>query len=125
MDISPEIPGNKNYIDDYGVGKFRICGETYKGSLIVSPHDIFPWSTVDIETIDKDGIKLILSKIPSIEFLLIGSGASIPMISKGIADILLEYGKVNIDIMETGAACRTYNVLMSEDRLVAAALIPI
>lgn len=124
MDISPEIPGNKNYIDNYSDGRFTICGEVYKGSLIVSPNKLIsPWSIVNIEAIGKDDIDLILSKIPSLEFLLIGSGASMPHSVSKIETILFQYQGVNLDIMETGAACRTYNVLMAEGRLVGAALI--
>ena len=125
MDISPEIPANKNYIDDYGNGSFIICGQSYGVALIVSPSDILPWPIIDINVISENDIKFILSKIPTIEFLLIGSGANIPMIPKEAVSFLLQSGGVNIDIMETGAACRTYNVMMSEDRLVGVALIPI
>ena len=125
MDIFPEIPGNKNYIDDYGNGSFTICGQSYEGPLIVSPDNILPWSIGNADAISKDDIELILSSIPLIEYLLIGSGASIPMLPKEVADILLQHGGVYFDFMETGAACRTYNVLMSEDRIVGAALIPI
>ena len=124
MDISPEIPGNKYYIDRYGDGGFSISGKPYKGSIIVSPDKLFEWPMLNVEFIGANDIQLILSKLPSIEILLIGSGQHLSVVSSEVINISQARG-VNLDIMETGAAWRTYNGMMSEGRLVGGALIAI
>ena len=61
---------------------------------------------------------------PAVEILLLGSGPKMGLLPSKLRRELRDAGIV-VDVMETGAACRTYNVLLSEDRRVAAALLPV
>jgi len=124
MDITPEIPTDRNYIDHYGDGGFRISGERYEGSVIVAPEQVWPWSISVIAELTVKSVADIFSANPPIELLLIGCGARVVRVSPDVRSAL-KAKAIFADGMDTGAACRTYNVLMAEERRVAAALIAI
>jgi uncharacterized protein len=124
MDITPEIPGDRKYIDYYGDGGFRIAGERYEGSVIVAPEQVWPWVVSVMALLTADSVANVFTAEPPIELLLIGCGARINRIPPDVRDALRAQAII-VDSMETGAACRTYNVLMAEERRVAAALIAV
>ena len=110
-----------NIISAYGDGGFRIAGERYEGSLIVLPTQIIPWPVTSLEQLVRD---LFAPLAGEFEVLLIGCGALFDVSPRAAKDTLANLG-FSIDVMDTGAACRTYNVLVAEGRPVAAALIAI
>ena len=120
MDITPEIPADRKYIDHYGDGGFLIGGERYEGSVIVAPEQVWPWTVSKLVQLTAESI----AAEPPIELLLIGCGTRVDRVPGDVRDILRARAII-VDSMETGAACRTYNVLMAEERRVAAALIAI
>lgn len=123
MDITPAIPENKNVIKGYGEKSFKINEDSHGGSVILLPDDVKPWNVTKADEISLDSLRHI-SENYNIEILLIGCGENhIPMPS----EIQLHFSKKNIgvEIMTTGAACRTYNVLLAEGREVAAALLAV
>ena len=124
MDITPEIPADRKYIDHYGDAGFRISGERYEGSVIVTPEQVWLWPVSGMADLNAESVAAVLSVEPAIELLLIGCGARVARIPQEVRDAL-RAGAITVDGMETGAACRTYNVLMAEERRVAAALIAI
>ena len=71
-----------------------------------------------------ESFSVIRSAQPAVEILLLGSGPKMGLLPSKLRRELREAGIV-VDVMETGAACRTYNVLLSEERRVAAALLPV
>ncbi|MBT4425387.1 MAG: hypothetical protein HOC88_00700 [Rhodospirillaceae bacterium] len=124
MDITPEIPADRKYIDHYGDGGFRVAGERYEGSVIVTPEQVWQWPVSSFAELTAENVAQVLSAEPAIELLLIGCGARVERIPKDVRETL-RAGAITVDGMETGAACRTYNVLMAEERRVAVALIAI
>ena len=124
MDITPEIPADRKYIDNYGDGGFRVSGERYEGSVIVMPEQVLAWPVSTLAELNAESVVAVLAAEPAIELLLIGCGTRVERIPKDVRDALLA-GAIIVDGMESGAACRTYNVLMAEERRVAAALIAI
>ncbi len=124
MDITPEIPADRNYIDHYGDGGFRIGGERYEGSVIVAPEQIWPWAVSVMAELTAESVADIFSADPPVDLLLIGCGAKVARVPPDVRDALKSKA-IFADGMDTGAACRTYNVLMAEERRVAAALIAI
>ena len=124
MDITPEIPADRKYIDHYGDGGFRVGGERYEGSLIVAPEQVWPWTIYDIAQLTAESVATVLAANPPIELLLIGCGARVERVPRDVRKVLRARAII-VDGMETGAACRTYNVLMAEERRVAVALIAI
>ncbi len=124
MDITPEIPADRKYIDHYGDGGFRVGGERYEGSLIVAPEQVWPWIISDIAQLTAESVAAVLAADPPIELLLIGCGTRVERVPHDVRKAL-RARTIIVDGMETGAACRTYNVLMVEERRVAVALIAI
>lgn len=108
-------------IQRYAVGSFLINGREYGESLIVLPQQLVahwrPRSALDLATPDLDPILALEPKI-----ILLGTGVTQIFPAWEIFTETFRRG-IGVEVMDTGAACRTYNVLMSEGRRVAAALI--
>jgi uncharacterized protein len=119
----PVVPGRR-VIDGYGGGGFRVAGETHRGSILIFPGAVAPWPVADIAALTIESLAPILYSDAKAEILLIGCGRKTVMIAPALRQAARERGVV-IDAMDTGAACRTYNVLLGEERRVAAALIAV
>lgn len=124
MDITPLIPGDRQVIDSYGPGRFRISGVDHMGSVIVFPERTLTWQVTEFSAVSIERLEAVTSAEPAVEVLLIGCGARMEMPPMALRAALRGHG-MSCDVMETGAACRTYNILLSEARRVAAALIPL
>ena len=111
-------------VERYGAGRFTIGGRVFEGSVTVFPDRATPWSVRRIEDLSVECLADVLAAAGQIEFALIGCGASVALIPRALRQDLRGRGLV-IEAMDTGAACRTFNVLMSEGRAVAAALIAV
>ncbi|MBS1303526.1 Mth938-like domain-containing protein [Loktanella sp. SALINAS62] len=104
-------------IDGYGPGFFRIGGQVIEGPVTVLPSGIATWGGFD-------DIDMLLEQADSIDVLFVGTGAEVAHAPKAFRTALEEAG-IGIDVMASPAACRTFNVLLSEGRRVALALIPV
>jgi uncharacterized protein len=120
MDITPIVPGHRQLVQAYGDGAFRISGVQHAGSVIVFPETVFPWSG----EISTDGLSAVLAASADIEILILGCGPSMSLVPSDLRRTLRDHGIVT-EPMDTGAGCRTYNVLLAEDRRVAAALVAV
>lgn len=126
MDVTPMIPQGKQIIEAYGDGGFRVSGKRLEGSVIVFPDNAQAWpvtepaqmSTGNLAGVGEAGRK------GTVELLLIGTGPRMTQVDRALRQALRADGVV-VETMDTGAACRTYNVLMAEGRRVAAALIAV
>ena len=112
-------------IDGYGEGGFRFGGMSHRGSIIAVPDGVYAWSVqvpseITAETLDR----VIASPKGSIELLLIGTGTDLVPVPEPLRRQLKAAGIV-VDPMSTGAAIRTYNILLGERRRVAVALIAV
>jgi uncharacterized protein len=114
-DVTPLVPAGRKLITAYGDGGFRISGERYAGSVLVFPEQVLAW---DAELSADSLLPVAMAKA---EILLIGCGRSMAFVEPELRAALRKAGVV-IDAMDTGAAVRTYNVLLAEGRKVAAAL---
>ena len=126
MDVTPLIPQGKQIIEAYGEGGFRISGQRVEGSIIVFPDKVVAWAPAAAGDMSADNLQPVSAagQAGSVELLLIGTGARMTQIDRTLRQALRADGVV-IEAMDTGAACRTYNVLMAEGRRVAAALIAV
>jgi uncharacterized protein len=126
MDVTPLIPQGRQIIDAYGDGGFRISGQRIEGSVIVFPDKVANWTVGEIEALSAGSLDAVSAagRAGTVELLLIGTGARMAQIDRTLRQTLRADGVV-IEVMDTGAACRTYNVLMAEGRRVAAALIAV
>jgi uncharacterized protein len=110
-------------IDSYGNGGFRFAGMSHRGSILCVPSGIYGW-TPPAEAIDLASLARVLEEAAGIEVLLVGTGRDIAFLPPDVAAALSE-ARIVADAMSTGAAVRTYNVLLAEDRAVAAALVAV
>ena len=111
-------------VDSYGPGRFRIRGAQYDGSILLYPGRVEPWAVTEVSALSVESLSAISAEDPPIEVLLLGCGASMQLIPSALRAEIKRAGII-MDIMDTGAACRTFNILMTEGRRAAAALIAI
>jgi uncharacterized protein len=109
-------------IDGYGQGGFRIGGYAHRGGLLLLPGRIAEWSPGAALTLDS--FAGVLEAADEIDILLVGMGARISALPTDVRAALEARG-LGVDAMATPAACRTFNVLLAEERRVAAALKPV
>jgi uncharacterized protein len=124
MDVTPQVPNGRQLIQGYGSGGFRIANTRHEGSVLVFAERTIAWPVTGFDGVTAENLSEIAAALPKVEILLIGCGKSMQIVPAGLRNHFRGLG-IMIDTMDTGAACRTYNVLMSEDRRVAAALIAI
>ena len=108
--------GNGTPIDGYGPTFFRVGGEVVEGAALVLPGGVTPWAGYDDPA-------PILDATEAIDFLILGTGPHIAHPPTAFRTAL-EAAGIGVESMASAAACRTYNVLLSEGRRVGAALLP-
>ena len=111
-------------IDAYGNGGFRFADMSHRGSILCLPSGIYGWPPASFDDIDPGTLKRVMAEAAAIDVLLIGFGLAPRRIGDEISSALKRAG-VSSDAMTTGSAVRTFNVLLAEDRRVAAALIAV
>lgn len=111
-------------LDGIGGGGFRFAEMSHCGSILVTPGGIRIWPVMQFSEITLESLQPVLDEAGTIDFLIIGTGADIAFIPPRLREPLKEAG-ITVEGMATGAAARTYNVLVAEDRRVAAALIAV
>jgi uncharacterized protein len=111
-------------ISGYGNKSFRIGDKKLDGNLLLTSKKSFSLDVENFETITFKDLSPIFEDEGVIEIILFGTGESIQFVPKDIEKQLISK-KIAFDMMDTGAAARTFNVLQMEGRRVAAALIAV
>jgi uncharacterized protein len=119
---TPQIGPDRQVLQGYGGGGFLVSGVRHRGSVLVFPDRVLPWTVGDPAGLDLAGLAPVRDASPRPDILVIGLGAAHPLFPPGLRQAIREWGIV-VEAMGTAAACRTYNVLLAEERRVAAALI--
>jgi uncharacterized protein len=117
-------PAQRQVIQSYGPGHFRISMVDHAGPVLVTPEQSFAWPVSGAVEIAPENIAPVLAISPPIEILVLGCGERAAFVPPSVRAPLRARG-LALEVMDTGAACRTYNVLLAEGRRVAAALIPV
>lgn len=111
-------------IEAYGNGGFRFAGMSHRGSILCLPSGIHGWEPRDPAALDEADFDKLFAEVAGVEILLVGMGTDLRPLPKPLRDAL-RARHMSADPMSTGAAVRTFNVLLAEDRAVAAALIAV
>jgi uncharacterized protein len=119
MELSQLVQPGRQIIERYGPGGFRVSGTVYLGPVLVFPDRTATWAGA---AMTEESLAAVVEH-GGVELLLLGLGRRMFPIAPVLRASLKARG-IAIEAMETGAACRTYNVLLAEDRRVAAALLP-
>jgi uncharacterized protein len=117
MRLTPVTYDSARPIDGYGPGFFRVGGHVLRGACLVTPWDAGPWGGLA----DTGGP---LSLAGRIDVLFVGMGAEIAHVPEDFRQAI-EAAGIGVEVMNSPAACRTYNVLLGEGRRIAVALIPV
>jgi uncharacterized protein len=124
LDINPVVPQGRQQIQSYGDKRFRISAEVFEGSVVVFPEETQVWAVTDLSVLNIDALAQVTRQADDIDILLIGCGPTFCAVPKGLRADIKAAGMV-LEWMDTGAACRTFNVLVAEERRVCAALIAV
>ena len=111
-------------IDAYGDGGFRFADMSHRGSILCLPSGIHGWEPKDPAAFIVEDFAAAIAQAGEIDILLVGCGMDLRPLPAGVRAALGAAG-IRSEPMSTGAAVRTYNVLLAEDRLVAAALVAV
>lgn len=111
-------------IEAYGNGGFRFADMSHRGSLLCLPSGIYGWEPADPSALTPADFAKLLNEADKVEILLVGAGKDLRPLPAALRAALKAVG-IAADPMSTGAAVRTYNVLLAENRAVAAALIAV
>lgn len=125
MDITPLIPEHNQIIQSYGPGSFKVNGISYTHSIIVTPDRTMKWEVpANFKDLDETHLEDMFEKLAgaSIDVLLLGTGETGEFLPPHLLKSIREHN-ITPETMNTGAACRTYNVLMPEGRRIAACLL--
>jgi uncharacterized protein len=104
-------------VDSYGPGFFRLNSQVFRGAMLITPWDAGLWGGYADTAAP-------LSLAGRIDVLLLGTGAEIAHPPAEFVQAMQE-GGIGVDVMNSPAACRTYNVLLGEGRRIALAVLPV
>jgi uncharacterized protein len=111
-------------IDAYGDGGFRFGGMSHRGSLLCFPDGIWAWPVSSVAELSASALQAAFDRAESLDFFLIGAGRDPWVLPERLRDRFRELS-LSVDSMPTGAAVRTYNILLAENRRVGAGLVAV
>jgi len=120
---TPRYPGRAP-IDAYGNGGFRFAEMSHRGSILCLPSGIYAWQADSPDEIEAAALAPVLAERDALDLLLLGTGRRSQLPGAEVRRAFDAAG-VALEAMDTGAACRTYNVLLAEGRPVGAALLAV
>jgi uncharacterized protein len=119
----PHLP-RQTVVDSHGEGGFRFAGMSHRGSLLCLPDGIWAWPVVNAEEVTQDALALVFARAGTLDFFILGTGNTHWNLAPPLREQFRD-AHISLDIMTTGAAVRTYNVMLMESRRVGAGLIAI
>jgi uncharacterized protein len=122
----PAVAPGSHPIAAHGRGAFAFAGMLHAGSILATPQGVRAIEAVRVDDLDEIALAPLIAECAerpgSIELLIVGTGARMAPIGRPLKDALKRAG-LRFEVMATGPALRVYNVMQSENRRVAAALI--
>ena len=122
MDLTPVPTAGRQIIERYASSGFRVSGVIYHGPVLVFPDSTVPWDAASASGVTLNALAPVIEH-GGVEILLLGLGRTTSAVPAALRTAL-RTARIALEAMDTGAACRTYNVLAAENRRVAAALMP-
>ena len=117
-------PAQVQLIRSYGPGHFKISDREWRSPVLVTPARTTAWNVARAEDLALDNLVALKEAPTPTELLVVGCGPRAVLLPPALRASLKSAG-LSLEVVDTGSACRTYNVLLAEGRRVAAALIPI
>ncbi|XP_057702524.1 NADH dehydrogenase [ubiquinone] 1 alpha subcomplex assembly factor 3 [Corythoichthys intestinalis] len=123
VSVMKKEPGSGFIILGYSAQGFNINGNKVFGPCAVLPPSILQWKVGGSKDITQESVSLFHMIVPQIEILVLGTGARLERIHPSVLTLLRSKG-IAVEVQDTANACATFNFLISENRVVAAGLIP-
>jgi uncharacterized protein len=120
---APHLP-RQALIDAHGAGGFRFAALSHRGSLLCLPDGIWAWPVAAPGALTDEALSLVFARASELDFFILGTGSE-PWIAPEILRGRFRQAQISLDTMTTGAAVRTYNVMLMESRRVGAGLIAV
>lgn len=120
MQLHLDQSGNVNVIVGYSPGQLKLKDRTFDQPVIVTADQLVPWSLESQQDLEVHSLEEVLAL--KSDLILLGTGTSLRFPKQEVMASVLGHG-IGFEVMDTSAACRTYNILVMEGRKVAAALI--
>ena len=120
MKLHASAPTALNTFSGYGEGYVLVNGQRHESNMIVLPDRLLPWGAASFEALAETDFQVFLEL--NLEILLLGTGAKQRFPHPRLTQALARK-RIGVEVMDLQAACRTYNILMAEERRVAAALL--
>jgi uncharacterized protein len=117
-------PAQVQLIRSYGPGHFLISEREWRSPVLVTPTNTTAWNVTRAEDLALENLAPLSEAPTPTELLVVGCGPRAVFLRPALRASLKSAG-LSLEVVDTGSACRTYNVLLAEGRRVAAALIPI
>lgn len=112
-------------VDAFGGGGFRLSGDWRPGSVLILEDVARDWNVASVSGLSLESLSIVLQAGPgACELLVLGMGAANALPPREIREAFLRAG-IGLEFLDTPAAARLYNLLTSEGRRVAAALVAI
>ena len=120
MKLHSDPQSSQNTITGYGIGFLEVDQTPYSHALIVQPEgEVLAWPVEEIQDLSEDHFSMISALLP--ELVIVGTGKKQVFLNPKILQPLIK-AKIGFEMMDSQAACRTYNILMNEGRHVLAAI---
>jgi uncharacterized protein len=120
---APHLP-HPAPIEAYGNGGFRFGGMSHRGSLLCLPDGIWAWRVASSADLNVSVLEPVLARADRLDFFIIGAGFD-PWVLPEALRARFRAASLSVDTMAAGAAVRTYNILLAENRRVGAGLIAV
>ncbi len=120
---APHLP-RPALIDAYGDGGFRFGGMSHRGSLLCFPDGIWAWPLNSAAELSASALEAAFDRAGALDFFLIGAGRDPWVLPERLSSRFRDLS-LAVDSMPTGAAVRTYNIMLAENRRVGAGLIAV
>jgi uncharacterized protein len=120
---APHFPGLAP-IDAYGKGGFRFAGLSHRGSLLCLPTGIWAWPVAAAAEINEASLAPVFDAVADVALFILGTGGETWVMPEPLR-VRFRDAKIVVEVMTTGPAVRTYNILLGEKRRIAAGLIAV
>ena len=114
----------QHLIEAYGEGGFRLSDGRHEGSVLLLPEGVETFSPRSMKEVDRASLAAVAQQSDDIDIFILGSGQKQIFASAELQKYFIQHN-IALEVMDSGAACRTYNILVSEGRKVAAAIIAV
>ena len=119
----PHLP-RQALIDAHGRGGFRFAGMSHRGSLLCLPDGIWAWPVASQAALTDEALEPVFARAATLDFFILGTGAE-SWAAPAVLRTRFREAQISFDVMTTGPAVRTYNVMLMEGRRVGAGLIAV